>query len=56
MPGRMCLHDVQILRPGIFFVCVLNLVGASTVLCPTLRTLVNVIAGARKSVCGGSRL
>lgn len=56
MPGCMCLHYVQMLRPGIFFVCSLNLAGVSAVLCPALRALVKMTAGARKCVCGGSQL
>lgn len=56
MPGCMCLHYVQMQRPGIFFVCSLNLAGVSAVLCPALRALVKMTAGARKCVCGGSRL
>lgn len=40
----------------LFFVCSLNLAGVSAVLCPALRALVKMIAGARKSVCAGSRL
>lgn len=57
MPGCMCLHYVQMLRPGIFFfVCSQNLAGVSAVLCPALRALVKMTAGARKCVCGGSRL
>lgn len=56
MPGCMCLHYVQMQRPGIFFVCSQNLAGVSAVLCPALRALVKMTAGARKSVCAGSRL
>lgn len=56
MPGCMCLHYVQMQRPGIFFVCSLNLAGVSAVVCPALRALVKMTAGARKCVCGGSQL
>ena len=40
----------------LFFVCSQNLAGVSAVLCPALRALVKMTAGAHKSVCAGSRL
>ena len=42
--------------PASFFVCSQNLTGVSAVLCPALRALVKMTAGARKCVCGGSQL